>query len=75
MTDERLSERVEVARGRYCTTEEIMALFHVTKRTVYRWKEAGRLHPVKAGRRLLFERAEVEALAAEQGNFEGMESR
>ena len=70
MADERLSERVEVARGRYCTTEEIMALYHVTRRTVYRWKEAGRLHAVKAGRRLMFDWAEVEALAG-TGEGEG----
>lgn len=63
MADERLSERVEVARGRYCTTEEITAMFHVTRRTVYRWVAAGRLHGHKAGRRLMFEWEEVNALA------------
>lgn len=63
MADERLNERVEVARGRYATVEEITALFHVSRKTVYRWKDAGRLHGVKAGRRLLFSWEEVEALA------------
>ena len=71
MADERLNERVEVARGRYCTVEEVMALYRVTRRTVYRWKDAGRLHAVKAGRRLMFEREEVEALA---GTGEGTEA-
>ncbi len=61
--NEKLSERVEVERGRYVTTEEIMALYHVCRKTVYRWRDAGRLHALKAGRRLMFDRAEVEALA------------
>lgn len=65
MTDEKLSERVEVARGRYLTTEEVTALYHVTTKTVYRWRKAGRLHGIKAGRRLLFDRAEVESLAGD----------
>ncbi|MBQ9002368.1 MAG: helix-turn-helix domain-containing protein [Eggerthellaceae bacterium] len=63
MADERLSERVEVARGRYYTTEEVMAIFHITKRTIYRWRDAGKVNPVKAGRRLLFDRTEIDALA------------
>lgn len=63
MTDERLNERIEVARGCYYTTEEVMAMFHITKRTIYRWRDAGKIHPVKAGRRLLFDRAEIDALA------------
>lgn len=62
MSDDLLRERIELARGRYITTEEICALYRVTRRTVYRWKAAGRLHGVKAGRRLMFDRAEVEAL-------------
>ena len=53
----------------YLTTEQVCDLYGVTRRTVYRWKQAGRLHGTKAGRRLLFDRAEVEALA---GTGEGM---
>lgn len=49
--------------GDFITTEQICELFHVTPRTVYRWKEAGKIHGTKAGRRLLFNRKEVEALA------------
>ena len=67
MTDERLNERVEVARGRYYTTEEVMAMFRITKRTIYRWRDSGKIHPVKAGRRLLFDRGEIDALAGEEG--------
>ena len=63
MTNEQLNERIEVARGRYYTTEEVMAIFHITKRTIYRWRDAGKINPVKAGRRLLFDRAEIDALA------------
>lgn len=49
---------------KYVTTEEIMALYHVSQKTVYRWNEAGKIHGVKAGRRLLFPRDEIEALAS-----------
>lgn len=62
MTSEKLDERVEVARGRYLTTEEVMALYRVSQRTVYRWKEQGKLHAMRAGRRLMFDPIEVEAL-------------
>ena len=65
MASEQLLERMKEESGRYMTTEEVMALYHVTSRTVYRWRDAGRIHSVRAGRRLLFERVEVEALASD----------
>ena len=68
MLDNDTKERIEEAAARYITTEEICALFHVSRRTVYRWKAAGKLHPVKAGQRTLFIREEVEAMAKEAGN-------
>lgn len=68
MLDNDTKERIEEAAARYITTEEICALFHVSRRTVYRWKAAGKLHPVKAGQRNLFIREEVEAMAKEAGN-------
>lgn len=49
--------------GRYMTTEEVCALYRVTRRSVYRWRAAGKLHGVKVGRRVLFDRNEVEAFA------------
>lgn len=48
---------------RYMTTEDICAMYHVTRRSVYRWRAAGKLHGVKVGRRVLFDRDEVEAFA------------
>lgn len=68
MLDEGITERIDAAAAVYVTTEEICALFHVSRRTVYRWKAAGKLHPVKAGQRNLFIRKEVEAMAKEAGN-------
>ncbi len=64
MTDKRLIERVEVASARYLVSDEVCAMFHITRRTLSRWCDAGKLHPMKAGRRNLFEREEVEALAS-----------
>ena len=49
--------------GRVLTTEEVCALYRVTRRSVYRWRAAGKLHGVKVGRRVLFDRDEVEAFA------------
>lgn len=49
--------------GRYMTTEEVCALYRVTRRSVYRWRAAGKLRGVKVGRRVLFDRDEVEAFA------------
>ena len=66
--NKKLSERLEVSRGRYATTEEIMALYHVCRKTVYRWNDAGKLHGIKAGRRLMFDRAEVESLVSDGGS-------
>lgn len=48
---------------RYMTTEEVCRLYKVTPRTVYRWRANGQLSGVKVGRRVLFERSEVEAFA------------
>lgn len=49
------------------TTDDVMALFHITRRTVYRWIEYGKLAPERAGRRLLFKRADVMALLRREG--------
>ena len=44
-------------------TEEIMAAYHVSRLTVYRWCRSGLLRPMRVpgARRLLFDPAEVEA--------------
>ena len=55
--------------GNFLTTEEVCELYKITRRTVYRWQRAGKLHGVKAGRRLLFNPAEVLQLL-EGGNSE-----
>ena len=69
MAGGQLGERIEVARGRYYTVEEVCAIYRVSRRTVYRWKKAGKLHPVRAGRRLMFERGEVDSLASSDGEL------
>ena len=65
------AERYLEGGGLYLTTEQVCSLYSVTPRTVYRWKAAGKIHGTKAGRRLLFARDEIEALA---GTGEGMEA-
>lgn len=51
-----------MAERKYMTTEDICDLYHVTRRTVYRWKGTGKLSAHKVGKRLLFDPVEVEAL-------------
>ena len=58
-----------VRKRKYITVEEIMDMYGVSQKTVYRWNEAGKLHGTKAGRRLLFDEADAVALA---GKGEGM---
>lgn len=48
---------------RYMTTEDICAMYHVTRRSVYRWRAAGKLPGVKVGRRVLYAREDVERFA------------
>lgn len=57
------AERYLEGGGLYLTTEQVCSLYSVTPRTVYRWNESGKLHGKKAGRRFMFDKAEVEALA------------
>lgn len=42
--------------------KDVCELYHVTQRTVYRWRDAGKLKGRKAGHKWLFTREEVEAL-------------
>lgn len=53
----------EQLAARYMTTEDICALYHVTRHSVYRWKREGYLHSSKVGGRNLYSVEEVEGLA------------
>lgn len=54
--------------GETLEIKELCELFHVERRTLYRWIKEGKLHGVKFGRKWLFDRAEVEALLKRGGN-------
>lgn len=41
------------------TTEQVAEVLHVSTRTVYRWVDAGKLHPIRLEKRLLYPRSEV----------------
>ena len=41
------------------TTEQVAEVLRITPRTVYRWVDSGKLHPIKLEKRLLFPRSEV----------------
>lgn len=48
----------------YMTAADVAAMFHITKRAVYKWRLAGRgPKSFHAEGRLLFERKDVEAYA------------
>ena len=38
----------------YMTTEEVRKLFRICSRTVARWSQDGKLHPVRVGHRLYY---------------------
>jgi excisionase family DNA binding protein len=44
----------------YLTVEEVARFFKVSKTTVYRWTEEGKLKKYKAGRYNRYKRSEVE---------------
>lgn len=50
------------AKTTYLTTEDVCETYHVTNRTVYRWRAAGVLQGVKVGRRVLYTPEEVAKL-------------
>lgn len=60
--DEKVKEATE-----YMTNEEVAALYRVTVKTVYRWRMAGRLKGVRAGRRWLYRAEDVAKLAEPSG--------
>lgn len=53
----------EEEKRRYLTTEDVCDIYHVTRRSVYRWRTQGLLGGRKVGRRVLYTPTEVEALA------------
>lgn len=44
------------------TTAEVATVFRCSPRTLFNWRRAGRLHPVKLGRQWLYDRQEIERL-------------
>lgn len=52
-------------KDRYMTAQDVADLYHVTVRTVWRWRDSGKLREAKrAGKAVLFDRQEVEALGS-----------
>ncbi len=63
-----IESQAYAAADRYMTVKELTELFHVTTKTIYRWRDAGKITPAaKVGRLLLFDRQEVEALIRNSG--------
>lgn len=55
-------ESTERPRYELLEVSDVMEMYHVTRRTVYRWIEGGKLKGRKAGRRWLFTRDEVASI-------------
>lgn len=54
---------MERDRNRYMTAQDVADLYHVNIRTVWRWRDSGKLKEARrAGRAVLFDREQVEAL-------------
>ena len=52
----------------YLLTKDLTAMFGVELRSVYRWVEDGKLNPIRAGRTMLFDPAEVARFKTERRN-------
>lgn len=52
------------------TPEQVAQIFQVTKKTIYRWSQAGYLKPLRqtAGGKLRFRRDDVDALLAQDAS-------
>lgn len=46
----------------YMTSNQICDLYHITPKTVYRWRKAGKLKGQKAGRAYLYKTSDVLSL-------------
>lgn len=44
------------------TTKEVTEMLRITRTTLYKWMDKGKLTPVRPGKKLLFARQDVEAL-------------
>lgn len=60
-----MSDTVQTLDGLYMTSNQICDLFHITPKTVYRWRKAGRLKGQKAGRAYLYKTSDVLSLLEE----------
>ena len=49
-------------RDELLEVKDVMELYHVSRLTVYRWIDAGKLEGKKAGRKWLFTRKAVDAV-------------
>lgn len=56
-----------MARKEYLVVEDIMEMFNVSRRTVYRWAEEGKLPGARFGRRWHFDRKVIENLIKKGG--------
>ena len=56
-----------MAKKEFLIVEDIMKMFNVSQRTVYRWAESGKLPGARLGRRWRFDRTEIMNLIKKGG--------
>ena len=56
-----------MAKKEFLVVEDIMKMFNVSQRTVYRWAESGKLPGARLGRRWRFDRTEIMNLIKKGG--------
>lgn len=67
---ETMTDSTQTLESVYMTSNQVCELFHVTNKTVYRWRKVGRLKGQKAGRSYLYKTSDVLALLEESNEPE-----
>ena len=55
-------QKLEQYTNDFLVSEEVADIFRISRNTIRRWDKAGKLKPIKIGRRKLYRREEIKQL-------------
>lgn len=65
LQDERQAASVPQQQETNLTLEEVLAILHTTKSTIWRWGKQGYLVPIRVGRRKYYKKSDIDRLLDE----------